>query len=96
MTIHFSTIGTHLGTRVLGESIRRQIENALTENQFVTFDFSGVEFVSHSFADECFGKLLLDMKIEELKKRTTFKDANTLVKRTIAFAIKERLLLETA
>jgi hypothetical protein len=56
-----------------------------------------VEFISHSFADECFGKLLLSMKIDELKRKTTFKDANTLVKRTIAFALKERLLqLETA
>ncbi|WP_194775023.1 STAS-like domain-containing protein [Pararhodonellum marinum] len=97
MTINFSHIGTHLGTRVLGESIRKDIEIALEQNQLVTFDFSGIDFISHSFADECFAKLLISMKIEELKKKTTFKDANKLVKRTIAFALKERMLqLETA
>lgn len=97
MTINFSQIGTHLGTRFLGESTRKDIELALKKDEFATFDFSGVEFISHSFADECFGKLLLSMKIEELKSKTTFKDANTLVKRTIAFALKERLLqMETA
>jgi hypothetical protein len=96
MKINFSSLGTHLGTRFLGETMRKDIELALKEKEFVTFDFSGVEFISHSFADECFGKLLLSMKIDELKRKTTFKDANTLVKRTIAFALKERLLqLET-
>lgn len=92
MTISFS----HLGARFLGEAIRKDIELALKEQEFVTFDFSGVAFISPSFADECFGKLLLTMKIEDLKSKSTFKDANTLVKRTIAFALKERLLqLET-
>jgi hypothetical protein len=97
MNINFSHLGTHLGTRFLGETLRKDIEQALELNAFVTFDFSGVEFISHSFADECFGKLLLSMKIEDLRKKSTFKDANTLVKRTIAFVLKERLLqLETA
>lgn len=92
MIIIFSSIGPHLGTRFLGETMRKDIEQALASEDFVTFDFSGVEFISHSFADECFGKLLLSLKIEELKSKTTFKDANTLVKRIIAFALKERLL----
>lgn len=92
MKINFSSLDTHLGTRFLGETMRKDIEKALELEAFVTFDFSGVEFISHSFADECFGKLLLSMKIEELKRKTTFKNANILVKRTIAFALKERLL----
>jgi hypothetical protein len=92
MTINFSHLGSHLGTRFLGETMRKDIELALKEKEFVTFDFSGVEYISHGFADECFGKLLLSMKFGDLKKKTTFKDANILVKRTIAFALKERLL----
>lgn len=97
MTINDSHFGTHLGTRFLGLTVRKDIEQALAFEALVVFDFSGVEFISHSFADECFGKLLLSIKIEELKGKTTFKDANILVKRTIAFALKERLLqLETA
>jgi hypothetical protein len=92
MTINFSHLGSHLGTRFLGETMRKDIELALKEEEFVIFDFSGVEFISHGFADECFGKLLRSLKIEELKKKTTFKDANTMVKRAIAFSLKERLL----
>lgn len=97
MTIKFSNIGTSLGTRFLGEEIRKEILSALGRNEFVTFDFSDVKYISHGFADECFGKLLVSMIIEELKKKTTFQDANPLVKRTIAFALKGRLLqLEAA
>lgn len=57
MKINFSSLRPHLGTRFLGETMRKGIELALKEKEFVTFDFSGVEFISHSFADECFGKL---------------------------------------
>jgi len=48
-------------------------ELALSKNEFVVFDFEGVDFISHSFADECFGKLLLTIKLSELKQKTTFK-----------------------
>lgn len=92
MTIKFSNIGNNLGARIFGQEIPVKIESALSKNEFIIFDFEGVDFMSLGFADECFGKLLLSMKIEELKSKTTFKDANTLVKRTIAFALKERLL----
>jgi hypothetical protein len=57
----------------------------------VIFDFKGLEFVSHSFSDECFGKLLLRLPFPELKSKSTFVNASKLVKKTIAFAINDRL-----
>ena len=39
-------------------------------------DFTGVNVVSNSFADECIAKLLLHMTLTELKSRTTFKRLN--------------------
>lgn len=96
MTINFKNIGTSLGTRFLGQKFRMGIEEALSKNEFVVFDFDGVDFISHSFADECFGKLLLEIKLSDLKQKTTFKNANELIKKTIAFTLKERLIEEEA
>lgn len=96
MTIKFINIGTSLGTRVLGKKIRLQIEEILSDNGFAIFDFSGVDSISHSFADECFGKLLLTFDMDELKSKSTFKNANSEVKKVIAFVFRERLTeLET-
>jgi len=96
MTIFFKNTGTNLGTRFLGQQFRMDIELALSKNEFVVFDFGGVDFISHSFADECFGKLLLENKLSDLKKQTTFQNANELIKKTIAFTLKERLIEEEA
>lgn len=90
-TIAFNSFSNNLGTRVLGQEIRVEIESILESNEFVVFDFRGVEFVSHSFSDECFGKLLLKLPFPELKAKSTFINASELVKKTIALAINDRL-----
>lgn len=92
MIIQFVHIGKSLGTRVKGQEIRQKIEKAFDQGNFVTFDLEGVESVSHSFADECFGKLLLNWSLSEIKENSTFIHANDLIKQTIAFTIKERLI----
>ncbi|WP_283643285.1 STAS-like domain-containing protein [Croceibacter atlanticus] len=91
MEINFGHIGNSLGTRVLGKKIRLDIEKALLNEEFITFNFDGVKLISHSFADECFAKLIEIIDLEDLKKMSTFKNANGLVKKTIAFTIKDRL-----
>lgn len=91
MEINFGHIGNSLGTRVLGKKIRLEIEESLRNGEFVTFNFEGVKLISHSFSDECFAKLIEVIELEHLKKKSTFKNANDLVKKTIAFTIKERL-----
>lgn len=90
MEINFAHIGDSLGTRVLGKKIRLEIEKSLKSENFVTFNFRDVRLISHSFADECFGKLLLSWSIEELKSKTTFIGANSIIKKTIAFTLEER------
>lgn len=92
MDIKFGNINKSLGTRSLGNRLRLEIEENLNKGEFVCFDFSGVDFVSHSFADECFGKLLLTRDISELQKLTTFINTNPLIKNTISFTFKERML----
>ena len=92
-TISFKSFSSNLGTRVLGQEIRKDIETQLSAGNFVEFNFEGVDFASHSFSDECFGKLLLLFSFEELKTRSTFVNTNVVIKKTIAMAIHDRLAL---
>lgn len=54
----------------------------------VVLDFTGVNVVSNSFADECIAKLLLEMPLAELKRRTTFRGLNPLAERSILVALQ--------
>lgn len=90
MEINFEHIGSSLGTRVLAKNVRLEIEKSLKSGSFVTFNFNNVRLVSHSFADECFGKLLMTWSIADLKANTTFVGANSVIKKTIAFTLEER------
>lgn len=92
MVFKFSDIGENLGTRILGEKVRNQLLPLIMNNDRVILDFSGVNVVSNSFADECLAKLLLSMSFEELKKRTTFVSLNDFARKNIAVAFKRRLV----
>ena len=91
MTISFQDIGKHLGTRAEGATIRQRVETVWTNSKKIVFDFSNVETVSNSFADECFAKLVLDFELDEIKNKTTFENATPFIKAVIANAFKERL-----
>lgn len=90
-TIFFRNFSNNLGTRVLGQEIRERIESFLVAGDFVEFNFEGVDFVSHSFSDECFGKLLLKISFQDLRSNSTFIHASDIIKKTIALAINDRL-----
>lgn len=90
MKISFGHIGSSLGTRVLGCDIREEVSIALFRQEFVCFDFKNVEIISHSFADECFGKLLLDFDIDFLRDHSTFLNTNEEISKAISFTLKER------
>jgi hypothetical protein len=87
----FRNIGEYLGTRQLGEKVRSQLLPLIQGNEKVELDFTSVEVVSNSFADECLAKLLLVMSLDELKQRTTFTGVNDLVRKNIAIAFRRRL-----
>lgn len=91
MEITFANMGKSLGTRVLGQEIRHKIEDSLSRGERVIFNFSGVRLVSHSFADECFAKLLLIWDLDQIKSMTTFVEANDFVKKTVSFTMRERM-----
>ena len=68
----FSKYGDSMGTRLLGARIRADLRPLLDGDERVVLDFTGLDTVTNSFADECIAKLLLEMPLDELKAKTTF------------------------
>ena len=89
--IEFSHIGKQLSTRVAGAAMRKQIIQGIEKKEMIVFDFSGVEIVSNSFADECFAKLMIHFDLPVVKEHTTFQNATPFIKAVIVNSFKERL-----
>ena len=90
VTFCFKQFGENLGTRQLGEEAREKLMPLLNGDEKVVLDFTGIDVVSNSFADECIAKLLIDMPLETLKARTTFKGLNPLAENCVLTALKRR------
>ena len=82
-TILFKDISSSLGTRDLGAKIRGSIIEKVAKNDKVFLDFDGVEVVTNSFADECFGKLRENITTEIFKSKIAFLNTNDFVQRVI-------------
>ena len=44
-----------LGTRLSGEKVRKEMENAFKDNKAVILDFQGIDGITQGFADEIVG-----------------------------------------
>ena len=88
----FRKYGENLGTRPLGKRVREQLLPMIEQNERVVLDFTGVNVVSNSFADECIAKLLLTMPLSELKSRTTFRGLNPVASESVLTALRRRHL----
>lgn len=92
VTFCFRKYGENLGTRPLGRRVREQLVPLIEQNECVVLDFTGVNVVSNSFADECIAKLLCVMPLVELKKRTTFRGLNPIASESVLTALRRRHL----
>lgn len=95
VTFSFREYGQNLGTRPLGKRVREQLLPLIEQNERVVLDFTGVDVVSNSFADECIAKLLLEMPLAELKSRTTFQGLNPIASESVLTALRRRHLTTT-
>ncbi len=86
----FIEYGTDFGTRDMGQKLREKLLPLINGDEKVVLDFTGVNVVSNSFADECIAKLLLEMPLAELKRRTTFRGLNPLAERSVLVALQRR------
>ena len=96
VTFSFREYGQNLGTRPLGKRVREQLLPLIDQNERVVLDFTGVDVVSNSFADECIAKLLLEMSLAELKNRTTFRGLNPIASDSVLTALRRRHLTTTS
>ena len=92
VTFNFREYGENLGTRPLGKRVRESLQPLIEQNDCVVLDFTGVNVVSNSFADECIAKLLLVMSLAELKSRTTFRGLNPITSESVLTALRRRHL----
>ena len=86
----FLDYGTDFGTRDMGQKLRQALLALINAGEKVILDFTGVNVVSNSFADECIAKLLLEMPLDELKCHTTFRGLNPLAERSVLVALQRR------
>ena len=86
----FAQYGENFGTRDMGAKIRKELLAQLEVDERIVLDFTGVNVVTNSFADECIAKLLLDMPLEELKKKTTFRGLNPVAEKSVLVALQRR------
>ena len=86
----FAQYGENFGTRDMGAKIRKELLAQLEGDERIVLDFTGVNVVTNSFADECIAKLLLDMPLEELKKQTTFRGLNPVAEKSVLVALQRR------
>ena len=86
----FSKYGSDFGTTIQGRQLREKLLPLINGNEKVVLDFTGVNVVSNSFADECIAKLLLEMSLDELKRRTTFRGLNPMAERSVLVALQRR------
>jgi hypothetical protein len=93
VTFSFRKYGENLGTRPLGKRVREQLVPLLEQDERVVLDFTGVNVVSNSFADECIAKLLLTMSLSELKAHTTFRGLNPIASESVLTALQRRHLV---
>ena len=84
----FIEYGTDFGTRDMGQKLRLKLLDLIKSGQKVILDFTGVNVVSNSFADECIAKLLIEMPLDELKRHTTFRGLNPLAERSVLVALQ--------
>ncbi|MBQ9411178.1 MAG: STAS-like domain-containing protein [Bacteroidales bacterium] len=81
-----------MGTRLLGAKIRADLRPLLDGDEKVILDFSGIDTVTNSFADECIAKLLLEIPLSELKSKTSFTGLTPMTERSILTALRRRHL----
>ena len=83
-------IERNFATRANGIEIRNEIVRNLSDK--IVIDFSGINVIGNSFADEAFGKLISDKILEskDLTKKMKFENTTSLIKVIIMKALSKR------
>lgn len=75
------------GSRGSGEVIREKMKPVLDNRESVTLDFTGIESITQSFADEVVGIFVRAFGIGYIKDFLRLNNANDSIKQTLNFVI---------
>ena len=89
--VNVSEKGTNLGTRSDGGEIRNKIMSEINKGEKVILDFSHVDLVSGSFADECLGIMIAEKGFDFVKNNVTIQNSNPSVTLVLKQTMKNRL-----
>ncbi len=81
--VKFGEIASSLGTRNLASKLRNEILLEIESNDKIVCDFEGVDVVTNSFANECFGKLINIISTDIFKRKFAFINVNDFVQRVL-------------
>jgi len=68
-----------------------KIHNLLDKHDVVVVDFGGLELLTPSFADECFGRLILEHGRDFFRSRIRLKEASEATKHLVSAVLANRL-----
>lgn len=91
MIIKLMKYGTLIGTRDAGNMIRQEINGSSEFDEIIILDFSGVSQMTHSCADEAFGKLIDSWGVEKVLKKIKFKNVDETTSLIIKYAMAQRI-----
>ena len=93
---HFKLVNqaSAFGNRITGQKIRQTIESllAVAPDDVVEVDFTGVELMASSFADEVFGKLAVSLGFIGFSSRLRFTALNKFCQRIIDNVVQSRII----
>lgn len=89
--LRLSDHAKYLSSRRLGAALRAEIVTSFEMNIQVEIRFEGVEGMSHSFADECFGVLAEAFGIGPFRNMIRFAGVRTEDQQLIRSVVAERI-----
>ena len=92
MIVMMKDFGNSLVTRAAGRSAYENITARMAESQEIAvFDFSNVDSITNSFADEVFGRMAFELGFDQLRKSTSFTNISPFWASVIRSVIDERV-----
>jgi hypothetical protein len=78
-------------SRTQGEAARKWLRGLVDLHKSIELDLDGVELITPSFADECFGKLLKELGQKDFRSRLQLRGGAPAVQQIVNHVLRVRL-----
>ena len=90
ITVNLASFGTELLARETGLAIRAELATLLADGSRIIVNLDGINDITPSVADECFGKLAEKLGTSKFRHRVEFTGGTALMHRLIEFVLAQR------